>query len=83
MNKLYIVIVILSGFLSLELTAGDFTDNGDVTVTDNVTGLMWQQANYEIGKGLLHIVKTYHLPVTMTGDFQMLKNLAHIIHKYI
>ena len=28
---------------SLEVTAGDFTDNGDGTVTDNITGLMWQQ----------------------------------------
>ena len=33
-------IVLFSG---VHVTAGDFTDNGDGTVTDGNTGLMWQQ----------------------------------------
>ena len=35
------VIVLFSG---VDVIAGDFTDNGDGTVTDGNTGLMWQQA---------------------------------------
>lgn len=35
---------------------GRFTDNGDGTVTDNCTGLMWQQATAELsGGGLLEV----------------------------
>ena len=50
-TRLFIMITVLAIFFSLEVTAfGDFTDHGDGTVTDNITGLMWQQedddANY-------------------------------------
>jgi len=43
-KKIFILmmsIVLLSG---VDVIAGDFTDNGDGTVTDNNTGLTWQQA---------------------------------------
>ncbi len=43
MKKIYIVIVVLAFFSGLQVMAGDFTDNGDGTITDNVTGLMWQK----------------------------------------
>jgi len=29
--------------LTTPVWAGDYTDNGDYTITDNVTGLIWQQ----------------------------------------
>jgi len=47
----------------VEVTAGapnleNYTDNGDGTVTDNVTGLMWQQltpsANYDQAQALMY-----------------------------
>lgn len=34
-------------FSSVAVIAGDFTDNGDGTVTDANTGLMWQQGEVE------------------------------------
>jgi len=34
--------------LCLEVTAGDFTDNGNGTVTDNITDLMWQQEDENV-----------------------------------
>ncbi len=42
-SKLFILITVLMVIFSLEVKAGKFTDNGDGTVTDNITGLMWQQ----------------------------------------
>lgn len=30
-----------------QLTASDYTDNGDGTITDNVTGLMWQSSPHQ------------------------------------
>jgi hypothetical protein len=33
----------------------DYTDNGDGTVTDNVTGLMWQQSADLTGDGIINI----------------------------
>jgi len=30
-----------------QLTASDYTDNGDGTITDNVTGLMWESTPYQ------------------------------------
>ena len=41
--KIFILMVAVTLFSSLYVTAGDFTDNGDGTVTDGNTGLMWQQ----------------------------------------
>jgi len=46
---------ILTGVLGVLLFsgaawAGDFTDHGNSTVTDNVTGLMWQQAGDNTGR---------------------------------
>ncbi len=53
-----------------------YTDNGDGTVTDNVTGLMWQQSFDHNGDGLvdyndkLSLDEILHLPGTVTtGDF--------------
>ncbi len=43
LNKKSIVILVLTFLLCLDVTANDFTDNGDGTVTDNLTRLMWQQ----------------------------------------
>lgn len=42
--KLYILIVGFVLFSGFSANAGDFTDNGDGTVSDGNTGLMWQQA---------------------------------------
>jgi Protein of unknown function (DUF1566). len=42
-TRLFILITALIVVLSLEVKAGDFTDNGNGTVTDNITGLVWQQ----------------------------------------
>ena len=42
------MIAVLVSFYSLEVTAGDFTDNGNGTVTDNITGLMWQQEDDDV-----------------------------------
>ncbi|MDC7224358.1 MAG: DUF1566 domain-containing protein [Spirochaetales bacterium] len=33
-----------------QLTAADYTDNGDGTITDNVTGLMWESSPYQSKK---------------------------------
>ena len=43
--RIKIVILIVAGvlFFSIYAMAGNFTDNGDGTVTDSNTGLMWQQ----------------------------------------
>ncbi|MBF0369868.1 MAG: DUF1566 domain-containing protein [Magnetococcales bacterium] len=32
-------------------TTGDYTDNGDATITDNNTGMMWQESNGEESDG--------------------------------
>ncbi len=45
--KVLILIVCFLLFACVDVMAGDFTDNGDCTVTDNNTGLMWQQG--EVG----------------------------------
>jgi hypothetical protein len=42
-----------------------YTDNGDGTITDNVTGLIWQQDPGE---------KMLLMEVMMTGDFLILRN---------
>jgi hypothetical protein len=34
-----------------QLTPADYTDNGDGTITDNVTGLMWEQESYKGNEG--------------------------------
>jgi hypothetical protein len=47
-SKIFILMTALMVILSLEITAGDFTDNGDGTVTDNITGLMWQQEDDDV-----------------------------------
>ncbi len=41
--KIFILIVAIVLFSGVGVIAGDFTDNGDGTVTDGNTGLMWQQ----------------------------------------
>ncbi|MBA7633866.1 hypothetical protein ES703_41437 [subsurface metagenome] len=41
--KAFILMVAVMFFPGVDGMAGDFTDNGDGTVTDNVTCLMWQQ----------------------------------------
>ncbi len=50
MKKIYTVIVVLAFFSGLQVMAGDFTDNGDGTITDNVTGLMWQKEDDNISR---------------------------------
>jgi len=40
--KIFILAAIVL-FSGVDVIAGDFTDNGDGTVTDGNTGLMWQQ----------------------------------------
>ena len=50
MKRIYIVIVVLAFFSGLQVMAGDFTDNGDGTITDNVTGLMWQKEDDNISR---------------------------------
>ncbi len=42
-TKVLILIVCFLLFACVDVMAGDFYDNGDGTVTDNNTGLMWQQ----------------------------------------
>ena len=41
--KTFILTVCLLLLVRVDIMAGDFTDNGDGTVTDDNTGLMWQQ----------------------------------------
>ena len=41
--KTLILTVCLLLLVRVDVMAGDFTDNGDGTVTDDNTGLMWQQ----------------------------------------
>ena len=41
--KTLILTVCLLLLVRVDVMAGDFTDNGDRTVTDDNTGLMWQQ----------------------------------------
>jgi hypothetical protein len=55
----------------VEVTAGapnleNYTDNGDGTVTDNVTGLMWQQA-VPTGTYTWEQAKAYCPPLTLAG----------------
>lgn len=42
-KKIFILAVAIVLFSAVYVIAGDFTDNGDGTVTDGNTGLMWQQ----------------------------------------
>ena len=42
-RKIFILAAIML-FSGVDVIAGDFTDNGDGTVSDGSTGLMWQQA---------------------------------------
>lgn len=46
--KLIMFIAALMVILSLEVTAYDFTDNEDGTVTDNIRGFMWQQEDDDV-----------------------------------
>lgn len=41
--KISILAVAIVLFFAVYVIAGDFTDNGNGTVTDANTGLMWQQ----------------------------------------
>ncbi len=41
--QMFILMAAIVLFSSVDVTAGDLTDNGDGTVTDGNTGLMWQQ----------------------------------------
>lgn len=43
MTKTLFLLAALSLLPVVPALAGDFTDHGDSTVTDNVTGLMWQR----------------------------------------
>jgi len=43
MKKISFLAVVVLLFSGAAVLAGDFTDNGDGTVTDGNTGLMWQQ----------------------------------------
>jgi len=43
MKRISILAVVIVLFFAACAIAGDFTDNGDGTVTDANTGLMWQQ----------------------------------------
>ncbi|MBU0673780.1 MAG: DUF1566 domain-containing protein [Proteobacteria bacterium] len=47
-----ICLVILTGLLTLVSSAyaGDFSDNNNGTITDNVTGLVWQQSDDYISR---------------------------------
>jgi len=45
--KTLILTVCLLLLIRVDVMAGDFTDNGDEAVTDNNTGLMWQQGEGE------------------------------------
>ncbi len=42
--KIFILMVAAVLLFFTDIMAGDFTDNGDGTVTDSNTGIMWQQA---------------------------------------
>ena len=42
-KKIFTLMAIIITFSRVGVIAGDFTDNGDGTVTDDNTGLMWQQ----------------------------------------
>ena len=42
-KQISILIAIIIMFSGISIIAGDFTDSGDGTVTDENTGLMWQQ----------------------------------------
>ena len=47
-STMFVLFVSAITFLFCENTiAGDFTDNGNGTVTDNVTGLIWKQEDNE------------------------------------
>ena len=54
-----------------QLTPSDYTDNGDGTITDNVTGLMWQKAPDQ-GKKL-----TWEAAMTGLDDFNAQKLGGH------
>ena len=41
--KIFVLAAVMVMFSGVAVIAGDFTDNGDGTVTDGNTGLMWQQ----------------------------------------
>ncbi|MDH4161176.1 MAG: DUF1566 domain-containing protein [Nitrospirota bacterium] len=46
--KRVLISILAAGFLGLYCgyaNAGSYTDNGNATVTDNTTGLMWQQCS--------------------------------------
>lgn len=51
----------------------DYTDNGDGTVTDNVTGLMWQKSPDTDGDGDIDVQDkmTYDEAATGAGSFQL------------
>ena len=65
-TRLLIMITALALFSSLEVTAGDFTDNGDGTVTDNITGLMWQQEDDDVTRNWERAI-TYCEGLTLAG----------------
>jgi len=71
-------ILLLSG---VNVIAGDFTDNGDGTVTDSNTGLMWQQA--EAGSMIWEDAITYSEDLSLAGynDWRLpnIKELRSII----
>ena len=47
--KISILIATIVLFSGIDVVAGDFTDNGDGTVTDSRTGLMWPKDATGVG----------------------------------
>ena len=63
--KVLILIVCFLLFACVDALAGDFYDNGDGTVTDYNTGLMWQQD--EAGSMLWEVAISYCEGLSLAG----------------
>ena len=51
MEKTLLCMIIALCVLASQANAASYTDNGNATVTDNVTGLMWQQSDDNTTRG--------------------------------
>ena len=63
-KKWLLILAFIGGYSSVIL-AGDFTDNGDGTVTEEVYGLIWQQA--EAGQKTWEAALTYCEGLSLAG----------------
>jgi len=66
MKRLFVLFVMLCALQAVTAEAAPFTDNGNGTVTDNKTGLMWQQG--EPGKMTWGSALSYCEGLTLGGN---------------